>query len=286
MPILIKAPAKINLSLAVGRLLPNGLHQLTSIMQTIDLADELTLTPADSLIVQCDVAGLSGPANLIYEAANKLRELGSVKTGIRIEVKKNIPVAAGLGGGSSDAAAVLPALKDFWRLSLSAETLNEIASELGADVPFFLRQGTQLARGYGQKLSSVNGENMKKMVFILANPGKRLLAKDVYRHFDSRPSRSPVSVDNFLNVLAEGDIREIARNTFNDLEASVGELCPEVLRLKKIALENGALAALVSGSGPTVVAIADSDEAGKKIAASLSGAAPFVFISKPIFNEV
>lgn len=284
MSIHIKAPAKINLYLAVGNRLDNGLHRLTSVMQTVELADEIIITPAGSLIVECDADGLSGSANLVYKAAEKIREFSSVKAGVKIRVNKHIPIAAGLGGGSSDAAAALLALNDYWRLSLPVEILNEIAAKLGADVPFFLYQGTQLAHGYGQELSSLDGGNIRKLVFVLANPGQKLLAKDVYRYFDSRPSHSPMSIDDFLTALAHGDIKEIARNTYNDLEASVGELCPEVLEIKKIAVASGALAALVSGSGPTVVAIAGSRKVARKIADALTETAAFVSISTPLFN--
>lgn len=285
MSIIINAPAKINLCLAIGPTLPNGLHQLSSVMQAIDLSDELIFSRAEVLIVECSEAGLSGSANLAYKAARRLQEVGSVKDGVRIRVNKHIPIAAGLGGGSSDAATVLRTLNNYWQLSLSENKLSEIAAELGADIPFFLRQGTQLAEGYGQKLSGLTSENLEKAIFVLANPGKKLSAEDVYNYFDAHPPHSSIiSIEKFLIALAHGDIKEIAKSCFNQLEAAATELCPEILLIRKIAIENGALAALVSGSGPTVVAVTDSYKAARKIADALSKIAPFVMISAPLLN--
>lgn len=282
MEISLIAPAKINLFLAVGAVLPNGLHQITSMLQTIDLADELKCFAADELEVDCSLPGLSGESNLVYKAAGFLKSNFNVRDGARIDVIKRIPVAAGLGGGSSDAAAALLILNKFWQLNLSPNVLNEIAAQLGADVPFFLHGGTQLAEGYGEQLSTLDGGCLEKVFFVLANPGIQLLAGDVYRHFDRMRPHGKLSEDKILMSMKKNDIRSLAGNMANDLESAATALCPEIAGLKQSALESGALAAIVSGSGPTIVAVAESREKAEEIAGPLSKIAPFVAVSRAL----
>ena len=150
-----QAPAKINLTLEVLRKRPDDYHEVSTILQTIDLWDHLTFTESDETALECNVRGLEGPDNLALKAAQLLAGRVGVKRGVLIRLQKGIPVSAGLGGGSTDAAATLLALDTLWELHLSRKTLSDLAAKLGSDVPFFLTGGTALAAGRGEQLKSL-----------------------------------------------------------------------------------------------------------------------------------
>ena len=150
---LVPAFAKINLTLEVLGLKDDGFHEVKTVLQTVDLADQLDIQPAVNLKVECDVPGLDGEANLVWRAAVALAESRGIRPGARILIRKRIPVGMGLGGGSSDAAAALVGLDKLWGLSLAPEELAQVAASLGSDVPFFLRGGTALAEGRGEDIS-------------------------------------------------------------------------------------------------------------------------------------
>ncbi len=149
----VSAFAKINLTFEVLGRRPDGYHEVVTILQTIDLSDRLDLQPARTLRVECDVEGLSGEANLVWQAAASLARRAGIRPEAQVFIRKGIPVGMGLGGGSSDAAAALVALNEMWELSLTPAELREIAVELGSDVPFFLQGGTALAQGRGELVS-------------------------------------------------------------------------------------------------------------------------------------
>lgn len=250
-------------------------------MQSIDLYDELEIEAAASLTLDCDRPELAGEENLAYRAAALLQREFKTGRGARLTLSKRIPVAAGLGGGSSDAAAVLIALNGFWQLNLPMDILVELAADLGADVAFFLSQKTQLVKGFGQKLAPLNGAGLSEAVFVLANPGRELSAGDVYREFDSMggASENRPSAEAFLAVLSSGKLESIAAACHNDLQPAALALCPEVGALLETARNSGAIAAFVSGSGPTVVALTDSDGA-PSVAAALAGKAPWTAVCR------
>lgn len=149
----VRAPAKVNWTLEVLGKRPDGYHEVRTVLQTIDLADSVTLTPASNLYLTCSDAALASEANLAYRAAARLREASGAPAGALIAIEKRIPVAAGLGGGSSDAAATLRGLRALWGLSIADGQLAALAAELGSDVPFFLRGGTALATGRGESIT-------------------------------------------------------------------------------------------------------------------------------------
>jgi 4-diphosphocytidyl-2-C-methyl-D-erythritol kinase len=154
----LRAAAKVNLTLEVLGKRADGYHEIATVMQAVDLSDRITLDDADALELRSDSATVpSDASNLAWRAAAALREAARIETGVRIAVDKRIPVAAGLGGGSSDAAAVLIGLNRLWRLQWSIERLDEVAATLGSDVPFFLRGGAALARGRGEKVEALKG---------------------------------------------------------------------------------------------------------------------------------
>ena len=164
----ISAFAKINLTFEVLGRRPDGYHEVMTILQTVDLADRLDLWPGRNLRVECDAPGLSGEANLVWQAAEKLAQRCGIRPEVHILVRKRIPIGMGLGGGSSDAAAALVALNEMWQLSLTQDELSEVAAELGSDVPFFLHGGIVLAQGRGERITPL--PNLPKLTGLLVCP--------------------------------------------------------------------------------------------------------------------
>lgn len=253
----LKAYAKVNLLLAVGKKQPNGYHLLASIMHSVSLADELSFTPAAELELIGDLSSL-GEENLVIKAAKALQKAGLVNQGAKIFLKKRIPVAAGLGGGSADAAATLIGLNRLWRLNYPVAKLSAIAATIGADVPFCLKGGASFVTGWGQKLQPLPAIKITNLWLIKVN--KPLATAKVYQTFDllGQPSKlkaekvaelvqtwllNPATVVNKLPFYLE-----------NDLEEAVFELLPEVKMLKEKLLSLGLVkGCLVSGSGPTLM---------------------------------
>jgi 4-diphosphocytidyl-2-C-methyl-D-erythritol kinase len=273
----IKSHAKINLTLEVLFRREDGYHQLKTVFQELELHDTLFLEelPAGSLELLCNDTTLPrGEGNLAYRAALLLKSLYAPDKGARMELIKKIPVAAGLGGGSSNAAAALKGLNQLWNLSLEAETLGELGAVLGSDVPFFIYGGTALAEGRGEQVRPLPCFPPAKV--LLAVPaGKALSAAEVYSALclDKIPART-VS-DRFVELLEESlnsgkdFFHELLRLLCNHLESPVFSLEEDVFFLKEQLLSKG-LAALVSGSGPTVFALSRDEknlrEAGKELA--------------------
>ena len=162
----VMAPAKVNLTLEVLSLRDDGYHDVASIMQTIDLSDTLKLEPDDAVSISCDRPDLESPSNLVLKAATALKEMTGYKKGVRVMLEKRIPVAAGLGGGSSDAAATLKGLNQMWELGLSIEQLSEVAAGLGSDVPFFLHGGTAMVSGWGERVRSLPPADLEWLVVL------------------------------------------------------------------------------------------------------------------------
>jgi len=278
----IKAYAKINLYLSIGSKLPNSYHQVRSIMQTIDLSDELFFFLSEKIRVESDDQKLGGEADLAYKAAKLLKEKFNVDTGIGIDIRKRIPVAAGLGGGSSNAAATLVALNKIWSLNLPTSKLETLAAELGSDVPFFIRGGTRLIEGYGQIVSEVEDLTKSNIFFVIANPGESVSAKDVYTEFDKlRPVTSP-DIKSILLAIGKKDVHQIADHLYNGLEMAALKKCQKSETLKNIALKEGALGAVVSGSGPTVVSVFDDEERAKQVNKKLRNAVPYSYVCRAV----
>lgn len=266
--LILKAQAKINLGLTVLGRRPDGFHQLETVMQQISLNDTLLFEPYsidNTFMLICSNPELDGPDNLVSRAANLLKERGKAKLpGVKVTLCKNVPVAAGLAGGSSDAAAALVGLNQFWQLGLSSDSLFELAGRLGSDVPFCLRGGTALARGRGEQL-----EQLPLLPFfwvVLALPvGVEFSTAEAYRKFDrnqlGRPDLSPL-----IQAIRQGSKAGVAgwlKGDFtNTLESAVlpGS---EVVQHFKVRLQQFNLSPVFSGSGPTLFMLADSyTEAG------------------------
>ena len=239
----LKAPAKINWFLGVGGKRADGYHDITSLMQCISLCDTLTFDNADSISVTSDLA-VPVRDNLVYKAASVLKEYTSFGKGADILLKKSVPVSAGLGGGSSDAAYTLLGLNELWGLGLSRNRLSAIASEIGSDVPFFLSGPAALVEGRGEK--TIRVDRMSR------NRGE--LTKKV------------VDIKLFCRALTRKDFSSLGNMLFNDLEEIVAEKYPVVMEIKLRLIEQGAFFAAMSGSGPTIFGVFGSAEAAEKAA--------------------
>ena len=242
------APAKVNYLLDVIRRRPDGYHELRMIMQRVNLCDEITihLTDTPELSVTCGKKGVpDGPGNIAWKAARTMLDLSGTDQGAQISVVKNIPVAAGLGGGSSDAASVLMGMNELLELNLSEQQLMEIGVKLGADVPFFIFKKTALAEGIGEQLKSM--PEMPKLWVLLVNPRVHVSTAWVYNNLQLTNRSELAILPQFFSSI--GDVCSILSN---DLESVTIPAFPVIAEIKDKMLQMGALGAMMSGSGPTV----------------------------------
>jgi len=287
----ITAPAKINLYLAVEEKRADGYHNISSVMQKIDLADYLHLRiGGQGITLFCPSSGLpEDSSNLAWRAAKIFFESTGIPEGVTITLRKEIPVAAGLGGGSSDAAAVLVGLDRLYGTELGRETLQTLAARLGADVPFFVADSpTALATGTGTELQPFAGPTGYWIVLI--NPGFAVSTRWVYENlalttgnkFYTLPG-SLRSVDTSIALLNSLFSSTGPRFTlFNDLEAVTVANYPELQRIKESLDRGGATASLMSGSGPTVFGIVTDYDQAEKLLVNFQKQYRDVFIAKPL----
>lgn len=273
----LKAHAKINLTLEVLYRRNDGFHQIRTILQELELCDILNLeeNPGGKIELFCSDSTLpAGEENLAYQAANLLQGRYAPGKGVRIRLNKKIPVAAGLGGGSSNAAAVIKGLNRLWGLSLEKETLAKLGAILGSDVPFFLYGGTCLAEGRGEQVRTL--PHFPQVKVLLAAPaGMKLSAAQVYDclNLDKIPE-SKATTELFALLAAnkkspENAWEEISKKLYNHLERPVFSRCKDVALLKQKLLERG-LPALLSGSGPTVFALSREEHKLQKVSRALA----------------
>lgn len=276
----LHAPAKINLTLEILYRRKDGFHELKTVMQELDFGDLLHVEEleADRLEFSCDHPDLpTGEENLAYRAALLLRDCHGRGRGARLTLIKRIPIAAGLGGGSSNAAAVLKGLNVLWKLNLSMELLQELAAGLGSDVPFFLYGGTALAQGRGEQITPL--PNLPPIpVLLVSLPGQTLSTPLVYRSLKWDKIKSGEKTGNFAQWLMEGQGMAKGNHVFtgqlynfmiNDLEAGAFALADNLPALKE-ELKLMGLMPLLSGSGPTVFALCPDFERLKVVENELS----------------
>jgi 4-diphosphocytidyl-2-C-methyl-D-erythritol kinase len=262
----LKAPAKVNYRLDVLRRRPDGYHDLRMIMQRIDLCDEIVITLADKpgIRVTCGQEGVpDGPGNIAWMAADALLKKSGRQAGIDISIAKNIPVAAGLGGGSSDAATVLMGVNELLELRFSDEQLMEIGVKLGADVPFFIFKRCALAEGIGERLTPL--VQIPAAWLVLVNPNIHVSTAWVYKNLQLTSGNSANIIPLFYNSI--GDICAILAN---DLESVTIDRFPMIGEIKKRLLAAGARGTLMSGSGPTVFALFDNEGRARQAAQELA----------------
>lgn len=271
--VVVKVPAKINLALKVGALGGDGFHPLETVFQAIDIYDEVTATTASGLSISIEGEGAeelgTGSDNLAWKAAVALARHAGIEPDVHLHIKKKIPIAGGMAGGSANAAGTLVACDALWRLDTDRDALMSLASQLGADVSFALLGGTALGHGRGEKLTTML--NRGEFHWVLAVSSAGLSTPEVYRVYDMlHPTPPQPAIDPRLaTALAVGDVLLAAECFSNDLQEASIKMRPVIKRVLSAGLDAGALQALVSGSGPTCAFLARSQEHAFHIAGEL-----------------
>lgn len=274
-----KSPAKINLYLRVIKKRADGYHDILSLMQLITLYDELIFSPHGAgIILDCPQSDLPADENnLVYRAATAFYSRTGIAPGIKITLHKHIPLGAGLGGGSSNAATTLAALNEINKTGLTKSELMQIGETLGADVPFFIFGKTAWASGRGEVLEET--QPLPPLCFVIINPGFSVSTQEIYRSLNWGLTKKGInySIPRFSSV------NEIATGLANDLEEATSAFYPVVREMKAFLLENGALGALMTGSGPTVFGIFNSEEKAERTERNSSGKNGWLtFVARPL----
>ena len=250
----LKSRAKINLSIDVLGKREDGYHLVEMIMQTIDLYDVIKIRElsSDDIIIKSNSKDIPlDDTNIVYKAINLLRDKFNINKGIEVFLQKNIPIAAGMAGGSSNAAAILVGLNKLWSLNLSELDLQELGLNLGADVPFCISGKTALAKGIGEELTFVKGLP-KDISILICKPEIFVSTKDVYEGLDLNNIQIRPNNEKLLEYLKEEDVSSLAKNMVNVLEGVTSNSYIEIKDIENTIMENGALGSMMSGSGPTV----------------------------------
>jgi 4-diphosphocytidyl-2-C-methyl-D-erythritol kinase len=274
----VRVPGKVNLYLEVGDRRPDGFHELTTVFHAVSLADDVTVRDADVLSLRLLGEGAEGlPAdgrNLAWQAAELMAGHVGRAPDVDITINKSIPVAGGMAGGSADAAAVLVGMNALWELRVPRRDLHAMAARLGSDVPFALHGGTALGTGRGEELTTVLARNVFHWVLAFGAGGLSTAA--VYSEVDRlRAVGSPPRLSDpepVLTALSAGDPHELAPLLGNDLQAAALSLEPNLRRTLRAGVEAGALAGIVSGSGPTCAFLCASADEAVAVGAELAGA--------------
>ncbi|HLO02356.1 MAG TPA: 4-(cytidine 5'-diphospho)-2-C-methyl-D-erythritol kinase [Symbiobacteriaceae bacterium] len=270
--------AKVNLTLDVGaKRATDGYHPVRTVMVPITLADEVSLESADFIQVYCepDVAG-DPERNLAYRAAELLRGETGYTGGALIRIRKRIPVAGGLAGGSTNGAATLVGLNQLWGLGLPEERLTALAIRLGSDVPFFVPSRPALVTGIGEVVQPITAP--EPLWLVLATPAVAKSTGGVYALFDELTEVERPDTEALLAALATGDVKGVANSLGNVFEQVMLPRHPEIGALKAAMLEAGALGALMSGAGPSVFGVAKDQAAAERIQAAITALAPFATV--------
>ncbi|MEU8411311.1 4-(cytidine 5'-diphospho)-2-C-methyl-D-erythritol kinase [Amycolatopsis japonica] len=280
-PVTVRVPAKVNLHLSVGDVRPDGYHELVTVFQALSLTDEVTVAVTEDPGVEVYGEGEgsvpTGANNLAWKAAQALAaHVGKAdgESKVRVVLRKGIPVAGGMAGGSADAAATLVGLASLWKLDISRDELAGIAAKLGSDVPFALYGGTALGTGRGEQLVPVLSRHT--FHWVLAFDQRGLSTPRVFGELDRlREEGSPPRIGSHtpaVEALASGDPRQLALLLGNDLQAAAVSLRPGLRRTLRAGVNAGALAGTVSGSGPTCAFLCADAQSAVEVAAELSGA--------------
>ncbi|ADU97594.1 4-(cytidine 5'-diphospho)-2-C-methyl-D-erythritol kinase [Thermovibrio ammonificans] len=261
MKLIVPAPAKVNLSLWINGKRPDGYHELVTVLHTVNLFDTLTFMPSDRFELQVEGDQLLplGRSNLIVKAAELFRRATGIKPNVKIKLLKKIPIGAGLGGGSSNAAAALKALNTLYGKPLSEPELHQLAAQIGSDVPFFIRGGLAVATGRGEKLKHYNPAHFK---LLLVYPDFSCPTAEVYKSLP--PINREMGVEDaeklIISPLIVGNLREVAENAHNDLEESKHPCVERVKREVKPVLEEVGVKPIMSGSGSCVFGLVEDEK--------------------------
>ena len=277
--VVLRVPAKVNLSLSVGPLDEDGYHELVTVFQAISLFDDVTVkfgVEGSGIALGASGSTAAGvpldETNLAYKAAQLMVSKYQLDSDIDIHLAKEIPVAGGMAGGSADAAGVIVGIDALYELGLSRDEMQRIGSELGSDVPFGIAGGTAIGRGHGDQLTPVLSQGSYQWVLALSNSG--LSTPSVYGECDrlregmsiSRPSAN----DALLQALRAGDAKELGKSLSNDLQSAACSLRPALRLVLDVGHEYGALGCIVSGSGPTVAFLVEDEERALDLTVALS----------------
>lgn len=277
--ITVKVPAKVNLQLSVGPRESDGYHNLVTVFQAVSIFDEVTLTKShEGSGVTIAVTGdqthgvPEDGSNLAVKAAQLIAEKFDFVADVHIEVRKSIPVAGGMAGGSADAAATLVGMDALFKLEASREELLALGSELGSDVPFLILGGTAIGTGRGDQLTAALSRGTYHWVFALSTVG--LSTPAVYSECDrmraEREIAAPKVSDALMQALLTADPEAVGQSLINDLQSAASSLRPALTLILEVGRDYGALGAIVSGSGPTVAFLVANEEAGLDLAVALT----------------
>lgn len=277
------AYAKVNLSLDVTGLRPNGYHDVKMVMQTVGICDELSFEKAENGIFlttnsdRLNEESQGGMDNIIVKAARAIFDYAGKEYGVKITLDKHIPIAAGMAGGSTDAAATLRGLNRLFDLGLSMDTLREIAVTIGADVPFCVEGGSMLSEGIGEILTPLTPA--KDLNLLICKPDIFVSTKEVYTRFDALTDIDHPDVDGMVDALNTKDYDKIPGLLGNVLELVTANLYPVISDIEKVMIDNGAVNSIMSGSGPTVFGIFKDSASCQKAEAALKEIYPDYFVS-------
>ncbi|MGL4878189.1 4-(cytidine 5'-diphospho)-2-C-methyl-D-erythritol kinase [Paraclostridium dentum] len=278
----LKSRAKVNLSIDVLGKREDGYHLVEMIMQTIDLYDKLKITEIEenSILIKSNSLDIpSNEDNIMYKAVNLLKNQFNVEKGIEISIEKNIPVAAGMAGGSSNAAAVLVGLNKLWNLGLSENELKNIGLKLGADVPFCITGGSALAEGIGEELTNIKGLP-EDLNILVCKPNIFVSTKEVYQSLNMDKVKRRPKNKELIDALQKEDVKFISENMVNVLEEVTSLKYSEIGQIEDIMIKNKALGSMMSGSGPTVFGLFDNKDCAIKAKEDLQAKYNQVYLVK------
>ncbi len=267
MSFVLEAPAKINWFLSVLNKREDGYHNIVSLMQSVSLFDTLQFEENERLEIISDISDLPAEKNLVFKAAVLMQALTGIGTGARITLKKDIPLAAGLGGGSSDAACALIGLNRLWGLDLNAVNLRDMGAQLGSDVPFFIDDIFAIVEGRGEVITSLGDAN--EIPLLLVNPGILISAASAYEALHLGLTKKSVDIKLFCQGLGRKDFAALRFLHCNDLEQPVLKAYSEIGRIKELLLKQGAVMSAMSGSGSTVFGVFRTAEEAQNASGSM-----------------
>lgn len=276
--VVVRVPAKVNLQLSVGPVSTDGYHEIATVFQAVSLFDDVTVKVGeDGSGIQLTATGITSgvpldSSNLAVRAASLMAERYDIPADIAIHIKKEIPVAGGMAGGSADAAGVIVGIDALFDLGLSRDELESIGSELGSDIPFSIAGGIAIGRGRGNELTSALSRGTYQ--WVLATSGQGLSTPAVYEECDRLREgleiAKPAISDAMMQALRSGDARAVGAAMSNDLQAAACSLKPALRLVLDVGTEYGALASMVSGSGPTVAFLVEDEERALDLTVALS----------------
>jgi len=277
----VQSFAKVNLYLKIGKKQKSGYHALESVMQFVQLHDSMRFEKtAAGITVESNNPDLRDENNLAYKAALLLKEKYKVNKGVHIYVEKNIPISAGLGGGSSNAAYTLVTLNKLWGLKLTQAQLMKLGMALGSDVPFFIGGNAALVQGIGDKVKPLKKSN--SLNIVLVNPGIKVETKKAYADLDRQKKRpeSKAKIKDLIKALEAKEIKKLSQNIHNDFDELTQKKYPIIKEIKTNMRRNDALSTVVTGSGPTVLGVFESIYTAREAYFKLKDLYPFVYLTK------